>query len=378
MRVLRARPLVSGVWTLQTASCCTRLDEVPQLTGKVYLPNTAAYEQRLDTYYSANTALSPWCMVMPNSTEDVSKIVKVLAANGCPFGIRSGAHSAYKGANSVEDGVTIDFSYMKRTVYDSKNRIARIEPGSNWGLVYEALDPYGVAAVGGRAFPVGVGGFTTGGWAILSNSDAIESPSSFSKLFSIPSTFNTTAKGKVADVVPQFTGPTPLGLYANWMTGTTTNDIRIMTFMHDKLDEYVDKMRASAPDSKFSVLVQFQPVAQSMVEHSRENGGNVLGLESVVAKGPALMWLIAVTVDIEQNQQKIDQFTRAFKENVNAYAAEMGIGYPWVYLNYARGGQDPLLHYGDDNVELIKKASKKYDPDGIFQNLRRSGFKIPV
>ncbi|KAJ4022682.1 hypothetical protein NW766_001728 [Fusarium irregulare] len=151
-----------------------------------------------------------------------------------------------------------------------------------------------------------------------------------------------------------------------------------MTFMHDKLDEYVDKMRASAPDSKFSVLVQFQPVAQSMVEHSRENGGNVLGLESVVAKGPALMWLIAVTVDIEQNQQKIDQFTRAFKENVNAYAAEMGIGYPWVYLNYARGGQDPLLHYGDDNVELIKKASKKYDPDGIFQNLRRSGFKIPV
>lgn len=53
---------------------------------------------------------------------------------------------------------------MKRTVYDSKNRIARIEPGSNWGLVYEALNPYGVAAVGGRAFPVGVGSFTTSGW----------------------------------------------------------------------------------------------------------------------------------------------------------------------------------------------------------------------
>ena len=77
------------------------------------MPNTAAYEQRLDTYYSANAALSPWCMVMPNSTEDVSKIVKVLAANECPFGIRSGAHSAYQGANSVEDGVTIDFSTYK-------------------------------------------------------------------------------------------------------------------------------------------------------------------------------------------------------------------------------------------------------------------------
>ena len=74
------------------------------------MPNTAAYEQRLDTYYSANAALSPWCMVMPNSTEDVSNMVKVLSSNECPFGIRSGAHSAYRGANSVEDGVTIDFS----------------------------------------------------------------------------------------------------------------------------------------------------------------------------------------------------------------------------------------------------------------------------
>ena len=52
---------------------------------------------------------------------------------------------------------------MNRTIYDPKSRVAKIEPGSNWGLVYEALDPHGVAAVGGRASPVGVGGFTTGG-----------------------------------------------------------------------------------------------------------------------------------------------------------------------------------------------------------------------
>ena len=90
------------------------------------------------------------------------------------------------------------------------------------------------------------------------------------------------------------------------------------------------------------------------------------------------MWLIAVTVDTEQNQEKIDPFTRAYKADVDTYAEKLGIGYPWVYLNYARGGQDPLSHYGDDNVELIRKASKKYDPDGVFQQLRRSGFKIPV
>jgi hypothetical protein len=151
-----------------------------------------------------------------------------------------------------------------------------------------------------------------------------------------------------------------------------------MTFMHDKFDEYVDKMRTAAPGSQFSVLVQFQPVTQSMVKHSRENGGNALGLESVVAKGPALMWLIAVTVDTEQNQDKIDPLTRAYKADVDAYAEEMGVGYPWVYLNYARGGQDPLAYYGSENIDVIRKASKRYDPDGVFQHLRRSGFKIPV
>ena len=62
---------------------------------------------------------------------------------------------------------------MNSTAYDSKNKIARIEPGSNWGLVYEALDPYGVAAVGGRASPVGVGGFTTGGGVSVTSTKGI-------------------------------------------------------------------------------------------------------------------------------------------------------------------------------------------------------------
>lgn len=52
---------------------------------------------------------------------------------------------------------------MNTTTYDSKKQIASIQPGSDWGRVYEALNEYGVAAVGGRASVVGVGGFTTGG-----------------------------------------------------------------------------------------------------------------------------------------------------------------------------------------------------------------------
>ncbi|KAH7146916.1 FAD binding domain-containing protein [Dactylonectria estremocensis] len=103
----------------------------------------------------SNSALAPWCMVLPESASDVSSIVKVLTKNDCPFGMRSGAHSAWAGANSIADGVTVDFGYMNTTTYDDEAKIARIRPGSTWGHVLSSLDPYGVTAVGGRVSVVG-------------------------------------------------------------------------------------------------------------------------------------------------------------------------------------------------------------------------------
>jgi hypothetical protein len=109
------------------------------------------------------------------------------------------------------------------------------------------------------------------------------------------------------------------------MTGTTKNDIRFMIFMHEKLQEYVDRMRAAAPNSKFNVLVQFQPVTPSMVKHGQDNGGDVLGLESIIADGPVLMWLIAVTADTEKAQERIDPLRQEFKAVIDSYATKIGI-----------------------------------------------------
>ncbi|KAH7255039.1 hypothetical protein B0J15DRAFT_595342 [Fusarium solani] len=480
----------SAAATHDSCPCCSTLAAVPQLKGKIYVPGSNAYDARLKTYYSANAALEPWCMVLPETTQDVSKIAKVISSKKCPFGIRSGAHSAWKGSNGVENGITIDFSYMNTTTYDSKKKIASVQPGSNWGRVYEALNEYGVAAVGGRASVVGVGGFTTGGgysfhsnvrgfacdvvanfevvladgrivnanknqhpdlwkalkggsgnlgfvtrvdqyvvdsnklWggfvsfdlsqrdrvfesyidfaenmhldlasqlivsvqyngkeriliSVVSNSDAIPAAPAFDDFLSLPNVSNTLTTGKIADLVPQFTGPTPLGLYANWMTGMTTNDIRVMKFVDEKHAEYVEKMKAAAPGSDFSVLVQFQPFTKSMVAHSRKAGGNVLGLEDVVADGPALNWLVAVTVDTAENQKKIAPLTLEYRNAINKYATSIGANKNWEYLNYALGDQDPIKHYGSESVRYLQAASKKYDPQRVFQKLRASGFKIP-
>lgn len=88
---------------------CNSLSKVPQLQGKVFGKNSTVYEARLDSYYSANAALEPWCMVLPTSTSDVSEVAKVISTQQCPFGMRSGAHSAFAGSNGVKDGITVDF-----------------------------------------------------------------------------------------------------------------------------------------------------------------------------------------------------------------------------------------------------------------------------
>lgn len=49
---------------------------------------------------------------------------------------------------------------------------------------------------------------------------------------------------------------------------------------------------------------------------------------------------------------------------------------PWLYLNYAAQDQDPIASYGADSVERLKAASRKFDPQGLFQRNVPGGFKL--
>ncbi|KAI3401861.1 hypothetical protein diail_6420 [Diaporthe ilicicola] len=481
--------------------CCSALAEDPELKNKLLMPNTDSYDNRLQSYYSANAAQAAWCMVLPENTIDVSRIAKVIAKHQCPFGIRSGAHSAFKGSNGVKDGITVDFGYMNATTYNNVTYTASIDPGSTWERVYTTLrDDWNVTAVGGRASVVGVGGYVTGGgysfhtnargfacdavtnfeivlangtvvnanstsnpdlfkaqkggsgnlgfvtridqkvvnstdmwggytlynltetdkvfrayvnftdkmaqdpasqsnvgmsWgshrgyglnAILTNSDGISNAPAFDEYRNIPNISSTSRVSSVAEMVQEFTGPTPLGLYANWFAGQFKNDIRVMTFMEEKLRMYGEELDKIAQETEqetgknvtYDVLVGFQPFTQSMVEHSQANGGNILGLEEVVADGPTTNWLIALTCETPELQDRMLPFALEFREETDAYAKEIGVFKDWRYLNYAWGDQDPIATYGEENVAFLKAVARRVDPDGVFQKLRSTGFKIPI
>ncbi|KAH9228695.1 hypothetical protein K456DRAFT_57021 [Colletotrichum gloeosporioides 23] len=481
--------------------CCSALANDPELEGKVLMPDTETYDKRLQSYYSANAAQAAWCMVLPTSTSDVSRIAKVISEHQCPFGIRSGAHSAFKGANGAKDGITVDFGNLNTTTYNNATEIASINPGSTWEKVFTLLKGENVTTVGGRASVVGVGGFVTGGgysfhtnaygfacdtvtnfeivlangtvvntnatsnpdlfkaqkggsgnlgfvtridqkvvnstdmWgglreydetnrdklfraylnfadkmdqdpasqnivgmsygthrthglrAILTNSAGVDDAPAFSEYEKINVTSNTSRVAAVAEMVPEFTGPTPLGLYANWFVGQFRNDVRMMNFVYDELQmlgkHYLDPVaeemaKKTNKTVTYDVLGQFQPFTQSMVKHGLANGGNILGLEDVVADGPTSNWLLVLTCDTLELQDKMLPFILEFRKSIDAYAEFIGVFKDWRYLNYAWGDQNPIATYGEKNVAFLKDVAKRVDPDGVFQKLRTTGFKIPV
>ncbi|KAI0394219.1 hypothetical protein F5Y17DRAFT_458134 [Xylariaceae sp. FL0594] len=140
----------------------------------------SSYSASLGSYYSAQASVvHPDCIILPRKVEDVSIAIRILAApnvsakadplissRGCQFAVRSGGHTAFAGAANIAGGVTIDLSRLSSITLSVPGNILptlSVGAGSNWGAVYEYLDPLQLSANGGRSTSVGVGGLTLGG-----------------------------------------------------------------------------------------------------------------------------------------------------------------------------------------------------------------------
>jgi hypothetical protein len=162
-----------------------------------------------------------------------------------------------------------------------------------------------------------------------------------------------------------------------WSTGLVMNDKRALTFMANKLEVLVERMQQASPESNFEFILQFQPVTPRMVQIGKDNGGNALGLENRVTDEPTIMWMILLTSETAEEQEILAPFYFAYRDEIETYTREIGVDLDWQFLNYANGNQDPIRAYGPEVVEFLKATSQKYDPNGMFQKLRQTGFHIP-
>lgn len=102
-------------------------------------------------------------MIKPTRADQVSATVLIARLSQCPFAVKSGGHTAFAGAASIEDGITISFENMKEIKLAADKKTVAIQPGNRWQAIYDMLNPKGVSVIGSREGGVGTGGFTMGG-----------------------------------------------------------------------------------------------------------------------------------------------------------------------------------------------------------------------
>ncbi|MCJ1454568.1 hypothetical protein MMC28_004921 [Mycoblastus sanguinarius] len=143
--------------------CCNQLAEL--LGPKVAFPNSSIFLATEESYWSLQEAeLSPTCIVVPSTAEDVSTTISTIAGKEeCPFAVKGGGHTPAAGSANIQSGITIDMTDLVLASVNEEKTIAFVGAGASWLDVYRYLDGLGVAVAGGRNAAVGVGGLTLGG-----------------------------------------------------------------------------------------------------------------------------------------------------------------------------------------------------------------------
>ena len=133
------------------------------------------YEQGLPGYYERRKVLNGLCasvfpdlVVVPKTTNDVAKIVKISRQNNVPLSVRSGGHS-YICANIKPKGIQVDLRKMNKVEHTTRypfnppGPALLLGPGSTWKRVLDIVPMDRYTMVHGQCTEVGVGGFLVGG-----------------------------------------------------------------------------------------------------------------------------------------------------------------------------------------------------------------------
>ena len=104
----------------------------------------------------------PALVVRPRGIDDIVLAVDFARQHDLPLAVRGGGHSP-AGYGTVDDGVVIDLSSLKRLDIDPATRAATAEPGLTWGEYNAHTHRHGLATPGGDVAAVGIAGLTLGG-----------------------------------------------------------------------------------------------------------------------------------------------------------------------------------------------------------------------
>lgn len=152
--------------------------------------------------------------------------------------------------------------------------------------------------------------------------------------------------------------------------GTTTirNDLEAMTAAYAVFCQTTAELRrVKGLDFPFT----FQALLPTWMNKGYPN---VLGLEGCTE--PLIIIGCSVTWTKASDDDLVRSTVRRTLDRIEAAAAARDAGHPYRFMNYAMEWQRPYEGCGEENLMLMQEASRKYDPDGLFQSGSAGGFKL--
>jgi FAD/FMN-containing dehydrogenase len=130
-------------------------------TGEYLTPGSAEYDDARSVF-NAMVDKRPAVIAHCTSAPDVAAAIRHAREQGLEIAVRGGGHSV-AGMSSTDGGLVVDLRAMSSVDVDVAARTVRVSGGATMSDLDRALEPHGLAAVGGRVSTTGVGGFTLGG-----------------------------------------------------------------------------------------------------------------------------------------------------------------------------------------------------------------------
>ncbi|HEX5163955.1 MAG TPA: FAD-binding oxidoreductase [Thermomicrobiales bacterium] len=128
------------------------------IRGQVIRPGDAGYDEtRL--VWNGMIDKYPALIVRASGTADVAATVRFACENELLLTVRGNGHNV--AGNAIADGaLMLDLSTMRAVQVDPAARIARVQPGANWGDLDRETQLHGLATPGGQVSTTGIAGFT--------------------------------------------------------------------------------------------------------------------------------------------------------------------------------------------------------------------------
>jgi FAD/FMN-containing dehydrogenase len=199
----------------------------------------------------------------------------------------------------------------------------------------------------------------------------ISNASAFSAFTPLTPIASNTALGSLADMAVKMNEGAADGLRQTQWDVTLKVDRELFTFLINTfytLLPGVQNLAGAFP------TISIQPITAGQMAGMQKNGGNALGLNP--ARGPFFVMNMSSRWSNAGDDAAILAFFSSIIKTVKAEAQAKGLDNEYIYMNYASQFEDPISSYGKQNVDRLRRISRKYDPQQVFQELHPGHFKL--